>query len=759
MLTSIPFQDRQEARHTDFNGIQTAARSTIDALVKDAVTAVAPGYTGFGLSKNGNTELVIAAGRIYRQDGACFELATQSTRSVATILPAATKRVVALIAYGREEDSRTETRDFLVDLESDTTEPRTVVVERRRSAILDLVPGQESATLPRPAIDTSLMVVAWIVLNTTGIETMELETANALSSVSRNAQRITSLETWRSQIEPRINTIASDITALKRGLEGSAGSSELVAALKDIARLKERLAIPDDASDWAADRYLTTAESDTTNIDYLALVEEGVRFAHDARNETQVALYNPLDLNAYVTPTGLLLPAISRKVVRLASSAGAVDGKIAIAQYGFQTHEMRQLTVARSRMRYGPAYQVCNNSQWWADGVYDSATNTFKRAGETFLVTGTQILDGNLWDPLNAHTLIRVQQYWVDQWEDAYWIAQVTDRTVGGAQIAQTLLNSQDGWLSGLNLLVTDKGPDSDIHISIAKCSDAGLPNKKALVAHVTIPWADIKTSPTPTYAGIPPVFLEAGQRYAIVITTLGSHKVAVVDNNAYAQGTLFYSTDGQYYQGDLTRDLWFELEFLQFAAVRVELELAALTLNGGIAEIDILAGTIAPKSCSIEHQVQINSVWQPLSALNPGLLAGLPPLLRHRVVLTGTTAVAPALEIPNSRIRVWRQRTTLHHISTLRTLATSATSIRVDLIISKFDAGRHTLVVKLRKTDNTLIASTGFTDTPIDGDRFTRAFAFAASPSVDAYKIDITATTNNALVPFHIEERTDIAF
>lgn len=763
MLKTVPFQDRQEARHSDFNGIQANARAAVDTLTRDAVTAVAPGYAGFAVTKNGSTELVIAAGRIYRTDGACFELEQQSTRSITSILPSATKRVVAVIAYGREEDSRSETRDFLVDLESDTTEPRNVVVERRRAAIVDLVPGQESATLPRPAVDGSLMVIAWIVLNTTGIESIAMEPATALSSVSRNAQRITSLETWRGQIEPRINTIASDITALKNALKGLAGTSELVLVLKDIARIKERLEIPDTASDWAADRFLTEDETDAANIDYLALIEEGIRFAHEARNETQIGLYNALDLNAYVTGNGLLLPAIAKKVIRLASSAGALDGKIAIAQYGFQTHEMKQMSVARSRLRYGPAYNVCNNSQWWSEGTYDSATNTFRRNGEMFQVTGTQILDNvygqTWWDPLNAHTLVRVQQFWEDTWEDKYWIAQVTDRTVGGAQIAQTFLNSQDGWLSGLNLLVTDKGPDSDIHISIARATDAGMPDIKALVSHVTIPYADIKVSPTKTYVNIPPCFLEAGGRYAIVITTLGSHKVGIVDSNEYSQGTLFYSTDGQYYSGDLTRDLWFELEFLQFKASRVELELGALTLSGGIASIDILAGTICPKSCVIEHQVLINSQWKALGVVNAGLLAGLPPLLRHRVVLSGTTAVAPAIEIPSSRVRVWRQRTTFKHISTRRTLATPATTIRVDLILSKFTAARHTVDVKLRRDDNTLISSTGFTDTPIDADRFTRSFAFTAAPAVSAYKIETTGTTNNALVPFHVEERVDIAF
>lgn len=759
MLKTIPFQDRMEARHSDLNAMQSSVRSTFDTLIRDAVTSVAPGYAGFITTKVSATELQVAAGRIYRPDGAAYDMASATTRNVVSILPAATKRLVAVIAYGQEEDSRNETRDFLVDLESDTTEPRNVVVERQRAAKIDLVPGQESATLPRPVVDQSLMVIAWVTLNTTGIESITMEPSTALSSVSRNAQRIASIEVWKGQIEPRINTIASDITALKKGMAGMAGQGEMIRIMADVARLKERLEIPDDASDWAADRFLTTDETDINNIDMLCLVEEGVRFSHDSRNETQIALYNPLDQNAFVAGNGLLLPAVAKKVIRLSSTAGAVDGSIAIASYGYQTHEMKQLTIARERMRYGPAYEVCNNSQWWRDGVYDSATNTFKKDGETFLVTGTNTLsDGNPWDPLNSHAMLRVQQFWVDQWNDNYWAANVVDRTVGGAQIAQTFLNSQDGWLSGLNIKITDKGADGDLHVHICKVLPSGVPAKSQVVASVTVPYADIKVSPNNTYVNMPPVFLEAGERYAMVFTTLGAHKIAIVDSNEYSQGTLFYSTDGAYYTGDLTRDLWFQLEFLQFKAARAEIELSALTLSGGIASIDILAGTIKPKSTTIEHQVLINGAWKPLNQVNTSLLAGLPPLLRHRVVFMGTTAVAPALQIPDSRIKVWRQRTAFKHISTRRTLATTATTIRVDLIVSKFQSSRHTLTVRLRKDDNTLINSSGFVDEPIDNERFRRVFSFTASPAIMAYKIEIEGTTNNALVPFHVEERVDIA-
>ena len=82
MLKTVPFQDRMEARHSDLNNIQGSARATFDTLVKDAVTADAPGYAGFVVTKNSATELQIAAGLVSRPGGAVFEREQASTRNL-----------------------------------------------------------------------------------------------------------------------------------------------------------------------------------------------------------------------------------------------------------------------------------------------------------------------------------------------------------------------------------------------------------------------------------------------------------------------------------------------------------------------------------------------------------------------------------------------------------------------------------------------------------------------------------------------------
>ncbi len=750
MFRTVPFQDRMEARHTDFNNFQSAARESVDRLTADAVTAGTAGYAGFLVTQSSATELKVAPGRLYRGDGSAFIMTAEVTRSVVSILPTATQRLVALIAYGQEEDSQTDVRDFWVDLEADTTEPRTVPVERRRSAIVDLVPGQESGTLPRPAIDQALTVIAWVTLGPVGILSISMEPASQLPSVRDNRNRLNVLEDWRSRTDPRVNTIDSSIAALKASVAGLASQGELLSLMRDVARVKEILEIPDDASDWAADRYLTTDETDVDNVDLNVLVEEGLRFRHDGRNETQLALYNPLDVNAYQAGNGLLLPAISGKSVRLASSSGASVAAVSIAQYGFQTHEMVQRSVSRQRIRYGTTYEVCTNAQWWRDGAYDSATNTFSRAGETFLVTSG--------DPARNHQMVRVTQFFVDTWEEPYWDYVTTDRTISGAQVAQSFLNPQDGWLAELRIRVTEKGADGDLAVSLCELTPAGTPDPTKLIAHVVVPHASIKVSPTATVIDVPPTFVSGGKRYAWLLTTLGSHKIQLVDGSRFSQGTFFYTTDGLYYAGDLTRDIWFEMGFLDFSATRREIELGALTLSGGIAAIDILAGAIVPKSCSLQHQVLVNGVWRSIDNSDPTIFAGLPPLLRHRVVMQGTPSVMPAIVIPESRVVVWRPRTTMKHISTTRTLATEAGTIRVDLQVCNFDPGRHTLTVKLRKEDGSLVSATGYTDRTVDAKRRVRSFSFTLDPAIDTYKIAIEGTTNNALAPFLIEERVDIA-
>src|SRR5690606_7257007 len=172
-----------------------------------------------------------------------------------------------------------------------------------------------------------------------------------------------------------------------------------------------------------------------------------------------------------------------------------------------------------------------------------------------------------------------------------------------------------------------------------------------------------------------------------------GNHFAAVVANNKFAEGSLFYSTDSAWFMGDLTRDLAFRANFAEFESPRVEVQMQPLELENGIAAIDLLIEAITPNGCEIHHEVQINSVWRRLSENNPNLLNGLPALVPYRIVFVGTTDNhgGIALGAP-STAPTFRPRTDFKHVSDTRTLPAPCDVIEVRAEVEWWDDDRHTL-------------------------------------------------------------------
>jgi hypothetical protein len=116
--------------------------------------------------------------------------------------------------------------------------------------------------------------------------------------------------------------------------------------------------------------------------------------------------------------------------------------------------------------------------------------------------------------------------------------------------------------------------------------------------------------NPLPTKIGFLPTYLRKG-RYAILLITAGNHFVWTIQNSNFISGTLFYSTDGSWFQGDITKDICFEAQFCNFRANQTAVQLQALQLQNGIAAIDINADAIVPEGCRLFYEVQVAGVWQ----------------------------------------------------------------------------------------------------------------------------------------------------
>ena len=173
-------------------------------------------------------------------------------------------------------------------------------------------------------------------------------------------------------------------------------------------------------------------------------------------------------------------------------------------------------------------------------------------------------------------------------------------------------------------------------------------------------------------------MLLEAGTRYAFVLITAGYHWLALVENNKYAQGSFFTSTDGAWFQGDISRDACFEVVACAFEAPRLVIDLDNWNLDGGLTDIDLLLQQIAPDPAvtDITFEVRVDGVWVPMEEVASGNhpLYGQPASVDARMVLQGTTELMPGIHVGTSYVTLSRARTAFTHISAER-----ATGVDVD--------------------------------------------------------------------------------
>lgn len=749
MEKQVLFRDRQELQAQDFNNEQDFAALSLAHVVADAITAERM-VTGLQVGKKSATELEIAPGRLWDgSTGKIYAMPEAQVASVFSQLPLIDQKYLALCVIGQEQETDLQVRDFLIDLQTGQTQPQNVAMQRARVAVVHSEVGLESPTPQKPSAPTGYTLIAHVLLDTTGIVSIETAQVSMLPRLFEVSVLLNSIERWKRGAEPRISTLASDVAGLYEAIAGLANRDMIKELAGDVSHLKELLHIPDTYSSYGADYLLDSDESDVTNPDYYARAEEGIRFPFAAQNETALELFNPFETSVK-NHTGFVLPAYD-DVPRLTTSGYA--GELALSQYQFQTHTMRQGTITRRRDRYGPTRTICTNSQEWRSGTYDPATHIFKnKNGDTWEVAPEDVPHLN-----EPHYIMRQQQHWVDSYDEAYWYVDSTTTTLNGAQIAQTMLNSQNGWLTKIGLFFTKKATDGVVYLHLCE-TQLGLPDVKRCVGSVQLNPSDIKSYPEETTLTFPrPVFLEAGKRYALVITTGGDHKLAIVAGENYTQGTLFYSLDGDYFQGDFTKDLQMKLYFAAFRNPRTVVELKPLQLAGGIADIDILAQTYVPPSTQLTYEYQKDGVWYPIDAVTQDSpLLGLPAMVHLRAVFIGSSDLMPGLGLETSRALVSRQATTFRHISTARTTPAPTRNIEVQARLEYFNTNKHGLTCNLIVNGATVApASTVMKEEP-GGLR--KTFTFSLATATSSYKIQFDGTTTAPLEVFHVASRTDIA-
>lgn len=756
MQEQVIFRDDQEVPASDLNSIETYARSSIDRVVKEGISD-AKHYTGFTAVKKSATVLTVQPGAFWSA-GKVYIYTDAQDVDVFNHLAVATKRKVLVGVYGVEQEVDVEPRDFMIDAENNVTEPQSVAMRRVRVAVVDTVGGAESADPQTPGTPTTHIGFALVTMDTEQILSVEMLTANRLPSVYLNHQRLSELERWRLLIDPQISTIASDIAALKEFQRKAAKNTDLATLAFDVAILKEIANEPDDFVNWGADRFLDEDESDTGHGSYNARSDEGIRFPWAATSSKALKLANPTD-PLVKTVNGLTLPRWT-ETARL--SLNAYAGERSVSQYQTQSTDTVQLTRTRRRVRYGETKTVCTNSRWWSSGEYDPESGIFKYKDETYTVAN---MPGERVQRLGLTHRVRVTRFWEDTYEEAYWDRVTTTATISGAITAQSFLNSQEGWLTSIDLKLTRIDQANDIEVLVAETL-LGAPNMERVIARTTLQGENTvqyvpETGSGLTNVPLTPTFLDAGKRYCVVLITGGDYYVALTQEAVTIHGTFFYSTDGVFFMGDAVNDMMLNLNFARFDATRVEVSLGwgtanALELAGGIMDIDILAETVMPGSTRLDYQVRPSATWITMEASEGAVLASAPNLLPIRAVFNGTRDVMPAIRLDTSQCEVSRPGTTFTHISTERTLASPCDVVTVSVDLEGFDDTPHDCTVSILVTGGGEEAADVVADKEIT-DGLRRTATFNVSP-MSGYRVKVVGTTNNAAVSFHVAQRVDYA-
>lgn len=747
MERTVTLRDYQEQTAADHNNIQSFVREAMDSIVKDGLSA-GRRYSGFLATKTGQIEVSVTPGKFYDQ-GAVFARRTTQVQSLATYVAAAAKRIVTISAVGQTNEVDIETRDYLVDTDTGEVEPRAVSMVKSRDAQLVFTPGAEAAEPIPVSIPSTHVVIAHVTLDSTQIVSIDMVEENEIASTDDLAVRAAALEIFRTQIEPRVTSIASDLADLANQIKNLGQFNSMYRMMEDLARVKESLRYPASANGYGADFYLLPLKSDITNasaLGYDAKVEEGVRFPDANADEFEISLFSANDPNAK-NSGGLLLPKFTDE---LKISTGAFASQLGIAQYGFQTIEMKVGYLSRSRIRYGGGRTVCSNGVNWdvtpgvpaGQNLYDFETTNLT-LNQTLLANG-------------AYTWTRQETYWFDTWKEPYMYSVTVDHTITGAKVAQTFLVSNDIYATKVGFYIAAKGANEDIHIALCEVT-AGVPDLDKAIIKSTYAHANIGVGWN--YLTIRPTFLQKGKRYGFVFVSNANHQIGMAAGQSYLDGTFFYSTDGIYYQGDLTKDMMLQVYGAKFDNAQVAIEFAPINLDGGFRDLDLLAEMWVPESTQLIFEVRPNGTgeWLPIVADNAGVLATAPPLAQFRARFVGTRDMQPMLNMTGSRVRVARPKTALKEISTVYDIpaaANSADNVTVKVTMENFDETPHDHTMTLRVGSTNYNPVTTVTKTlDAAAKRIQRTYTFSVPNGTTQLRIVQNCTTTSAQLTFHVAE------
>lgn len=690
MLKTVEFTEAEVSEPADFDAISQYSREGGEAIVGGSI-AYAHHWAGYSIAQSSAVEVTLNPGYLF-VDEKVYGNDDPIVVNLQVYLPLVTgdHRYVALLLRGTET-TETESREIETDADTGDTVMQTVPKTNIRSVEVVIQQGLSSPTPVKPTVASTECCVAYVELSTTGIVAVEMEQASRVKTLAEVEGRLTVVENEMDAAVARVSSIETDISNIASRLNDIPNPVVVRQMQRDLAQIRREIAMPDEARAYWYDNGLLTDEWDTANASWLARIREGVRFAWASQRDMQMALLDAS--SSAIRASGTLILPAWEEVVRLEVEGDG--GSKNISQLTHTVTTAIQKTLSRTVTEYGATTTKCENASGWSFLGKLAVGETFTKDGETFVITSINNNNNN-----KGHYIYSFQNVTVRTVEETYWDYVTEEMGVNGSIYGETWLCAQPMVLTSIDLSVVRVGSDGDLHLFVCECDGSGQPQINSVIASTVLTAAQLATGWVKF--NLTPTLLESGKRYAWFTVTTGNHALETVSGNKYAQGSLFYLTDGAWAQGDALTDFAMRLYGAKFSATRTVVEMQAATLENGMTDIRLLHAGWAPGGTSLTWEIKPSDSddWKPVTidaAIDTAWLAGLPALTRLRAVFAGTTDLQPAIVMDaNARVMTFRPRGDMQAVSVNHDFGVSTTSIQLDTVIDQWDGAKHTAAPKL---------------------------------------------------------------
>jgi hypothetical protein len=739
------FNEAEIAEHADFEAMGAQAQAATDRVWGDAIGYPAH-WAAFTVSRKSAQTITVSPGR-YVNGEVVYDHAQPKDLNLQLNIPAAAsdQRWVAILLRG-EEITETANRPFEA-----STDPETSVIVQRTtpktiSRVVNLLvqPGEANPVPAKPIVAETDACIAYVLLKSTGIDVIEPGNSDRVKTLFEVEGRVTALEVDLDSLFLRTSTIETQITNIVGRLSEIPRPEIIRQMQRDVGAARLQLNLPDDARAYRFDPGLTYDQWDNLHADWLARINEGVRFPFAATIEARLEVQAEDDPNIMFR-NRRMVPAFD-EVTRISNAS--LDSTLNISQLVHTQITAVLKDVSRTRIIYGPTQEVCENNAYWSGVVSGARVGmTFAIGGETFEVVAE-------YGGRGGHRRYGVRTIRYESYTESYWDYVSEEVGLNGSIYAQTFLVAQPMQMTSLDISFARVGNDGDVHVLITETTPAGTPKFDSVLARGTLKHSDLVVGWNKF--ALPITLLESGRRYAFVTVTTGAHSVHISGANKFTGGSQFVCTDGAFAQGSTEIDFCFRVNAARFRSPRTVIPMHALTLQNGMTEIDMLFAGWAPPGCALAFEIRPagRTVWTELDdgdpAANP--LVGLPASVELRMVMMGTVDLQPMIQLDAKAIsRVSRNRTDMKAVSKEFDFGVSTSAIITQFTVDRFDPNAHTFSPAIR-VGNTVIQPTATTVTvdPNEPKRRTFLSTYSLGAATTKARLRPAATTNNAVsVPF----------